>query len=184
MYTMSKSTQLALSALLGLGYLTVISSGCSASQEVKFRKGLTTDETRCLRELFSQRRFHYDAEELNGFIAQTAVAKADLKGNEERAFIFVVHDIGWCGSAGCLMLIGERRPDGRCHALGEARGAIEHVRIPDSQQPWRDEHSDSIIVLGRRDRGYRRLEAPCELRFDGRQYQQVRDECPNAVVHR
>jgi hypothetical protein len=39
-------------------------------------------------------------------------------------------------------------------------------------------------VLPRRDHGYHRLYLPCEVRFDGEQYQQLRDECPNVnVIH-
>jgi hypothetical protein len=41
-----------------------------------------------------------------------------------------------------------------------------------------------VTILDRRDHGYRRLYAPCELYFDGRQYQQAREECPNDDVRR
>jgi hypothetical protein len=41
--------------------------------------------------------------------------------------------------------------------------------------------ADSLV--DQRDHGYRRIYAPCEARFDGHQYQQVRDECPNPDVH-
>jgi hypothetical protein len=43
------------------------------------------------------------------------------------------------------------------------------------------EHATS--VLAKRDHGHRRLYTPGEVRFDGRQCQQMRDECPNAVIH-
>jgi hypothetical protein len=44
------------------------------------------------------------------------------------------------------------------------------------------EHATS--VLAKRDHGHRRLYTPGEVRFDGRQCQQMRDGCPNAVIHR
>ena len=155
-------------ALLGVACVSLFCSGCLAAEKVKLHKGLTADEARCLGELFHQRYVgDVSASELNSFVAETVVGKADLRGDGRYQLIFLVHDIGYCGSAGCLMLIGERRRDRKCHLIDEGDGG-----------------SDTVIVLDRRDHGYRRLYAPCELYFDGRQYQQVREECPTIDVQR
>jgi hypothetical protein len=42
----------------------------------------------------------------------------------------------------------------------------------------------SFTVLRRLDHGYRRIYAPCEARFDGQQYQQLHEDCPNPDVPR
>lgn len=154
--------------LVGAVCLGFLISDCSATEAVKLRKTLTADETRCLRELFHEHYVHYPQEsDINALIAETSVGQADLKGNGNRAFIFVIEDIGYCGTAGCLMLVGERRLDGKCHTIAAASA-----------------DGGEVMVASRRDHGYHRLYAPCELYYDGRQYQQVREECPNAVIHR
>ncbi len=92
------------------------------------------------------------------------VAAAQL-GGRRTAFVFVFEADGWCGTAGCPLLIGELEHDGSCRLLYDGMG------------------DKSFTVLDQRDRGYHRIYAPCEARFDGREYQQVRDECPNPDVH-
>jgi len=166
----NRPSRRALLFLLGAAFLAVFSARCLAAEKVQLHKGLRAADSRCLRELFHQ-RFVDDlsASEINKFIAETVFGRVDLKGDGLREFIFLIHDIGYCGSAGCLMLIGERRQDGKCHLLDEGNGAGV---------------GDTVVVLDRRDHGYRRLYAPCELYFDGRQYQQVREECPTIDVQR
>jgi hypothetical protein len=166
----NRPSRWAFTVLLGAACLAVFSAGCLAAEKVKLRKGLTAADSRCLRELFHE-RFVDDlsASEVNEFIAETVFGRADLKGDGLREFIFLIHDIGYCGSAGCLMLIGERRQHGKCHLLDEGKGAGV---------------GDTLVVLDRRDHGYRRLYAPCELYFDGRRYRQVHEECPTIDVER
>jgi hypothetical protein len=64
------------------------------------------------------------------------------------------------------MLIGELRPNGNCHLLYEASGG------------------SAFTVLRRRDHGYRRIYTLCEARFDGHQYRQLHEDCPNLDVCR
>ncbi len=155
--------------LLGITSLSVFSGGYLLADEVKLHQRLSLDEARCLRELFYERRVMDDlsASDINKFLAETSAGRADLEGAGKRAFIFVIEDIVYCGTAGCLMLIGEQRPDGRCHIISEGNA-----------------DGGEVILLRQRDHGYRRLYAPCELYFDGRQYQQVREECPTIDVQR
>ena len=47
-----------------------------------------------------------------------------------------------------------------------------------------DNAADGLFVLRRRDHGYRRIWTPCEARFDGHQYQQLHEDCPNPDVPR
>ena len=72
-----------------------------------------------------------------------------------------------CGTAGCTMLIGETGHDGTCHELFAGSG-FKHA----------------IEVLRKRDHGYRRLCTPCEVRFDGHEYPQVRWQCPTLKIQR
>jgi hypothetical protein len=85
---------------------------------VRLSKKLTGDELRCLRELLMQHFVrHPGAEEIRKLISETSAARADLRGHGKWAFIFVIEDVGYCGSAGCLMLIGERQRNRSCHML-------------------------------------------------------------------
>ena len=164
----NKFGRFALSLLLGAACLNLLSFRSVAEEELSLHRRMTADEWRCFGELFRARPFDYvSAEELTKFAAETKVGRADLKGNRQRHFIFLTEDSGYCGTAGCMMLIGERRRDGRCHLLDEGHG-----------------DGDAVILLDRRDHGYRRLLTPCEIYFDGKWYRQVREECPNADVHR
>ena len=96
-------------------------------------------------------------------IAEVATTRLNESGRTDYVYLFEAD--GWCGTAGCLLLIGEVQPDGACRLLYNEVG------------------DKSFTVLRRRDHGYRRIYAPCEARFDGRQYQQVREECPNPDLH-
>ena len=80
-------------------------------------------------------------------------------------YAYLFDNIGWCGSAGCALVIGETN-GGRCHLLYDGYG-------------WY-----TFTVLRLRDYGYRRLYLPCEARFDGRQYKQLHPACPTVDVQR
>lgn len=153
--------------LVAVACTNFVTPGWAAADKVELRKRFTAVELRCFRELFHQRPLRYSPTEINKFRTETEVGRADLTGNGRYSLIFVVHDVGYCGSAGCLMLIAQPRSDGKCHMLAEASS-----------------DGGEITVLNRRDYGYRRLYAPCELYFDGQQYQLVREECPNIDVPR
>lgn len=156
--------------LLAAAGVVVFSVACLAAETVKLHKALGDSDARCLRELLRQSSVNdLSSSEIDSFIVETVFGRADLKGRGRRQSIFLIHNIGYCGSAGCLMLIGERQRDGRCHLLDEGSGAYA---------------GDYVIVMRRRDHGYRRLLTPCEIYFDGRWYQQVHEECPTIDVQR
>jgi hypothetical protein len=145
---------------------TAMGSAWSA-EEIRFRKSLTLAEHRCLTEILRTGYWRIMPEFHQKMVQAAVVGRPDLKGNGQRQYIFVVTDFASCGTAGCSMLIGEMRRNGSCRAIYEGSG-FDHA----------------ITVLRKRDRGYRRVYTPCELRFDGREYQQVREECPNINVQR
>jgi hypothetical protein len=95
------------------------------------------------------------------------VARAHLSMNNREQYIYIMHEFGFCGTAGCSMLIGEERHNGTCQQLYDGSG-----------------FTHAIAVLRKRDHGYRRLYTPCELRFDGHEYQQIHEECPTIDVQR
>jgi hypothetical protein len=123
-------------------------------------KKLTRDETGCLRELIAvSHEADVPSKERHQLAAVAKIGRAHLIGNGREDYFYLFEDIGWCGSGGCLLMIGERQKDGACHLVYEGAG-------------------DNITILRPRDNGYRRIYAPCELRFDGRQYRQVHPDCP------
>lgn len=99
--------------------------------------------------------------------ASALPAKAYLNENGRLQYIFIIETTAFCGTAGCSMLIGEAGKHGVCRKLYSGSGITFAIR-----------------VLHRSDHGYRRLYTPCELRFDGREYQQLHDECPTLDVQR
>jgi hypothetical protein len=163
----NKIGRCALALLFGTICFPISSSVSLAAEQVKLHKGLTAHEARCLRKLFHRRTIRDSESEINQFILETTVGRAHLRNSGQRHYIFLVHNTGYCGSAGCLMLIGERRQDGRCRLLHEGTGA-----------------SETMVVLNRRDHGYRRLYTPCEIRFNGHEYRQVRWQCPTLDIQR
>jgi hypothetical protein len=98
--------------------------------------------------------------------ATASVGRIDLNGYGRNGYIYLFENIGWCGSAGCALLIGERQADGSCQLLFSGSG------------------SHTATVRRPRDHGYHRLYLPCEVRFDGRQYQQLHPECPTVDIQR
>jgi hypothetical protein len=87
-----------------------------------------------------------------------------LNEREKLDYVYIFEADGWCRTAGCPLLIGEVQRDGTCRVLYDGMG------------------DKTFTVLRGRDHGYRRIYAPCEARFDGRQYQQLREDCPNPDV--
>lgn len=144
-----------------------VRGGAAAAEMVPLSKTLTVDDVRCATQLLSARYEGHLPTEIPELLASARVGRAALRPKHQKAYIFLFEHIGWCGTAGCWLIIGEKRSDRRCHLLYDSDG---------------DEHA--IEVLHKRDYGYRRVYTPCEARFDGRQYRQIREECPNANVHR
>ncbi|MGC2081436.1 MAG: hypothetical protein WA728_36555 [Xanthobacteraceae bacterium] len=136
------------------------------AQMLSFSKKPNAEQMECLRQLLSRSSWKDSPSLLSEMfsIAQVATAVLDDKWNTDYVYIF--EGFNWCGTAGCKLLIGELRRRGVCHLLYEAAG-------------------DTVFtVLRRRDHGYRRLYTPCEARFDGHQYQQFHEDCPNVDVRR
>lgn len=146
--------------LLIVGVSVVVVSAASAEQ-LRWSKKLTGEETRCLSQLMRAGDWaDASAALLEKLMAEAVVSRAELNRDHREEYVYIIHDFGWCGSAGCSLLIGERRDDRICHLLYDGHG------------------DDEITVLRRRDKGYRRLYTQCEIRFDGRQYQQIHPDCP------
>jgi hypothetical protein len=140
-----------------------LNSGAEAAK-LPLSKTLDGDEARCLNQLFPLSSYYRAPLEEQRQLAEVAkVGRADLGGNGRKDYFYLFDDIGWCGSGGCLLMIGERRKDGACHLLYEGAG-------------------DNITILRPRDNGYHRVYAPCELRFDGREYQQIHPDCPTLDI--
>jgi hypothetical protein len=129
------------------------------AMRVHLSKKLTPDGIVCLNELIAASHEADTPLKAQQQLKTAAKVGGALVGNGREDFFYIFEDIGWCGSGGCLLMIGERQKDGSCRLLYEGAG-------------------DNITILRRRDYGYHRIYAPCELRFDGRQYQQVRPDCP------
>src|SRR5207245_66305 len=109
-------------------------------------------------------------------ISVAVAARARLSANNRYQYIYVMDDFSFCGTAGCSMLVGEAHNDGTCREIYSGSGS--HEILTDSGL------KPGMTVLRKRDHGYRRLYTPCEVRFDGHQYQQVREECPTIDVQR
>ena len=153
-------------ALLIAACLSLFASAGAQTKELWFSKKLSADEARCLSELIQDSKWKYMAELRQEMMAIAEVGRADLSGDGRKEYVFVFNDgIRWCGTAGCQLLIGEKK-SGACHLLYSGAG------------------DTSFTVLRPSDNGYRRLYMPCEARFDGRKYHQVHPDCPNAVVRR
>jgi hypothetical protein len=134
------------------------------AEELSFSKQLTPAQRQCLDDLLSTPDWGGAPAENEKLKGDAQVATATLGKNGRRQYIYLFENSGYCGSAGCLMMIGEVHRHG-CRALY-------------------DYDSDgSFTVLRARDEGYRRFWSPCEAHYDGRQYQLLHESCPNAEVH-
>jgi hypothetical protein len=151
-------------SLLLLAQSTIPLSALSVrAQELSFSEKLNAAQTTCLRRLLNvtwTAQFRREMME----IGQVGTALLNNEGRPDYVFLFEAD--GWCGTAGCPLLIGELERGGACHLLYDGMG------------------DKSFTVLRRLDHGYRRIYAPCEARFDGQQYQQLHEDCPNPDVPR
>jgi hypothetical protein len=151
-------------SLLLLAQSTIPLSALSVrAQELSFSEKLNAAQTTCLRRLLNvtwTAQFRREMME----IGRVGTALLNNEGRPDYVFLFEAD--GWCGTAGCPLLIGELERGGACHLLYDGMG------------------DKSFTVLRRLDHGYRRIYAPCEARFDGQQYQQLHEDCPNPDVPR
>ncbi|HZK91676.1 MAG TPA: hypothetical protein VFC56_16165 [Stellaceae bacterium] len=102
---------------------------CDAADKVNLSQDLTTDELRCLHELLDQSysRAPPDPGEISELVATAQVGRANLNPNRSEAYIYLFSHPGWCGSAGCLLIIGEDRSDGRCRMLYDDGNGFEQA---------------------------------------------------------
>lgn len=143
----------------------LITTAAAGAEQLDWSRRLNAEETGCLFELMRASDWpDASASLLEKLIAEAVVSRTDLNHGRREDYVYIIHDFGWCGSAGCKLLIGERRNDGVCHLLYDGHG------------------DDEITILRRNDNGYRRLYTQCEIRFDGRQYQQIHPDCPTLDV--
>jgi hypothetical protein len=163
---MNSSTKCACVPLLVLAGITVLSISTATAQMLSFSNKLTMQQVNCLSQLLRTSDWKYLPQSYSEMMKIAQVATAVLNNTEWLDYIYIFEAIGWCGTAGCPLLIGELGRDGVCHLLYDAAG------------------DTSFTVLRRRDHGYHRIYAPCEARFDGHQYQQLHEDCPNLDVPR
>jgi hypothetical protein len=135
-----------------------------SAENLLWTKKLTGAEARCFSQLFRESHWNDMPNWEKDMAADARVARADLTGSGRKEYIYLIEGTGWCGTAGCKLLVGEQRDDGVCHLLYDGDG------------------DDEITVLRRRDNGYRRLYTQCEIRFDGWQNQQIHPDCPTLDV--
>lgn len=136
-----------------------------AAERLRYRRPLTAPAKQCLHEILDTGTWRYSRDVHRQMLSVAVFAKANLDGVRRVDYIYVMNDSAYCGTAGCSMLIGEIGNDGKCHEIYSDSGS-----------------EVSIAVLARRDHGYHRLLTPCEVRFDGREYRQLHDACPNIDV--
>jgi len=146
--------------------LTVMANA-RAAEQVQFTRLLDDSERRCLGEILRNGHWRRTSQFHPEMLAVAVAAEVELKKDGRKEYIFVMADSSFCGTAGCSMLIGEDQGNGSCRELFDGSG-----------------FTHAIAVLNARDHGYRRLYTPCELRFNGHQYQQLHEECPTLDVQR
>jgi hypothetical protein len=132
-----------------------------------YKQSLTIAAQRCLREILQTGNWRHSPDLQKKMMSVAVSAQANLDGPARKQYIYVMKDFSFCGTAGCSMLIGETSPGGSCHEIYSDAGS-----------------EVAITVLQQRDHGYRRLLTPCEVRFNGREYEKLHDECPNINVQR
>ena len=141
-----------------------------------FSNSLTAAERHCLADMLRNDHWRLSPQYHQEMVAAAVIARLKLKGYRKRQYIFAIDKPEYCGTAGCSILIGEAEKHGTCREIYSGSGDFQ--KLTDSG------FKPAMTVLRRRDHGYRRLYTPCELRFDGHQYQQLHDECPNINVQR
>jgi hypothetical protein len=146
--------------------LTVAVLPAGHAQMLTFSKQKSAEHVRCLLEVLRGTTWNNYPGLPSQMVDISEVGAATLNNKGWTDYVYILEDgIDWCGTAGCELIIAEKHQNGTCRLLYEASG------------------DSSFIVGHQRDHGYRRIYTPCEARFDGDQYQQVRDECPNPDVH-
>lgn len=150
-----------------LGMLLASSAVFGAGEEkLSFKKTLGAGEVRCLRQLFRVSDWRFVPQFEDDMLTDASVASAYLDGKGHEDLLYLIEGDGWCGTAGCKLLIGEVTPNGDCRLL------------------YDDDGTGDTRILQQRDHGYRRLYTPCEARFDGRHYRQLHPACPSVDVQR
>jgi hypothetical protein len=155
---MSRYAMRAGALLLTAGGLGTVFLSAAQAQMLSFSEQLTFAQRVCVGHLLSASDWMPEDQAEMLSIAQAATTRLSYA---KRAYVYVFEGRGWCGTAGCPLLIGEMGWDGMCRTLYDAFG------------------DQTFTVLPQRDNGYRRIYAPCEARFDGRQYQQIHEDCPS-----
>jgi hypothetical protein len=150
--------------LLAAG-LALLAFSAAEAKMLLFSERLTPTQAVCLRQLFSA-GYWKDSPDLQAQMPSIAQAATTRLSDVGKAYIYIFKGRGWCGTAGCPMVIGEMGRDGICRILYDAFG------------------DTTFTVLPRRDNGYRRIYASCEARFDGHQYQQLNGDCPSPKAWR
>ncbi len=162
---MSNSTVSAIKRLpIYAGYMA-LSVSTAAAQMPSFSNKLTPQQVGCLRELLHTSDWKYLPNAYSEMMKIAQVKTTVLNNSGRPDYVYLFEGDGWCGTAGCPLLIGEMQRHGMCRLLYDDMG------------------DGSFTVLRSRDHGYRRIWAPCEARFDGHHYQQLREDCPNLDVH-
>lgn len=136
------------------------------AERVRFSKMLNADEIRCFHQLFEASHWNILPRWENEMLSVAKVARVDLDDDRRKEYVYLIEGNGWCGSAGCKVLIGQSDTASVCRLLYDNDG------------------SENFLVLQQRDHGYRRLYTPCEARFDGHRYLQLHPQCPTVGVRR
>jgi hypothetical protein len=161
-------------AAVALSVFSAMTASGSSADRIVFGKSVTPADRQCLADMLRHGDWRLSPELHQEMIGAAVVARPDLKGNGLKQYIFVVTNS--CGTAGCSMLIGDIGGNGACREIYSGSG-FDEILTGSGLKP-------GMTVLRKRDHGYRRLYTPCELRFDGREYRQIHDECPNINVQR
>ncbi len=138
----------------------------TTAQDLIFSRNLGDLQVYCLRKLLRVSDWRYLPKARPEMMKIARVATAMLNDRGRPDYVYIFEGKGWCGTAGCPLLIGELASDGSCRLLYDDMG------------------DTSFAVLRRRDHGYHRIYTPCEARFDGRRYQAVHEDCPNPQTPR
>lgn len=163
---MSKTLAFIAAALLGC---SAAFGSNSAEHAISLTKRLSARDLGCISRVLPM-HFRYPGDhskDISDLLRIAKVGHAVLGPRHHQAYIFLFEDRGYCGSAGCMLMVGEERRGRICKLIYESDGFAQAITVSD-----------------KRDHGYRRLYTPCEARFDGKQYQQIRIECPTAKIHR
>lgn len=154
-------------AAVAILILLAAAANAWSGQQIHFARTLNGSERDCLTDLLRRGHWRLTPQFHREMLSVAVVARVRLGKGGREEFIYIMDEPSFCGTAGCSMLIGQLGKDGTCRELYDGDGL-----------PY------ATDVLSRRDHGYRRLYTPCELRFDGREYRQIHDECPNIDVQR